>query len=55
MLWFKNLLIYRLNRETPLVAQEMESQLSAMAFTPCGSQDMSRTGWVPHSVATAMP
>ncbi|EFE23778.1 putative recombination associated protein [Edwardsiella tarda ATCC 23685] len=47
MLWFKNLLIYRLNRETPLVAQEMESQLSAMAFTPCGSQDMSRTGWVP--------
>ncbi|ACR68384.1 recombination-associated protein RdgC [Edwardsiella ictaluri] len=47
MLWFKNLLIYRLNREIPLVAQEMESQLSAMAFTPCGSQDMSRTGWVP--------
>ncbi|WCF12795.1 recombination-associated protein RdgC [Edwardsiella piscicida] len=34
MLWFKNLLIYRLNREIPLVAQEMESQLSAMAFTP---------------------
>lgn len=46
MLWFKNVIIYRLNRDITLSADEMEKQLSAVAFTPCGSQDLSRTGWV---------
>ncbi|WP_159567517.1 recombination-associated protein RdgC [Budvicia diplopodorum] len=46
MLWFKNLIIYRLSRETHLSADEMETQLKALTFSPCGSQDMAKTGWV---------
>jgi len=46
MLWSKNLMVYRLNRDIPLVADEMEKQLDAFSFSPCGSQDMSKTGWV---------
>ncbi|MCX3310764.1 recombination-associated protein RdgC [Pantoea vagans] len=47
MLWFKNMMVYRLNRDIPLSADEMEKQLDAFTFSPCGSQDMSKTGWVP--------
>lgn len=46
MLWFKNLMVYRLNRDITLRSEEMEKQLAEMAFTPCGSQDMAKTGWV---------
>lgn len=46
MLWFKNLIIYRLSRETHLSADEMEKQLKPLTFSPCGSQDMAKTGWV---------
>lgn len=47
MLWFKNLMVYRLSRDVALRAEEMEKQLAALTFTPCGSQDMAKTGWVP--------
>lgn len=46
MLWFKNMMVYRLNRDIPLSADDMEKQLEAYTFSPCGSQDMSKTGWV---------
>jgi recombination associated protein RdgC len=46
MLWFKNLMVYRLSRDVSLRAEEMEKQLAAYTFTPCGSQDMAKTGWV---------
>lgn len=47
MLWFKNLMVYRLSRDVSLRAEEMEKQLAPLSLTPCGSQDMAKTGWVP--------
>ncbi len=47
MLWFKNIMVYRLSRDVQLAAEEMEKQMAAMTFTPCGSQDMAKMGWVP--------
>ncbi|XBS70799.1 recombination-associated protein RdgC [Acerihabitans sp. KWT182] len=46
MFWFKNLMIYRLTRDLALSAEEMETQLSGSVFSPCGSQDMAKSGWV---------
>ncbi|HEN1156446.1 TPA: recombination-associated protein RdgC [Klebsiella pneumoniae] len=46
MLWFKNLMVYRLSRDIELRAEEMEKQLAELTFTPCGSQDMAKNGWV---------
>ncbi len=34
MLWFKNLMVYRLSRDITLRAEEMEKQLASMTFTP---------------------
>ncbi|NDL64961.1 recombination-associated protein RdgC [Acerihabitans arboris] len=46
MFWFKNIMIYRLNRDITLSAEEMERQLAGSSFTPCASQDMAKSGWV---------
>lgn len=46
MLWFKNILVYRLNKEIALSMDELEQQLSSFGFTPCNSQEMTKTGWI---------
>ncbi|QLK87368.1 recombination-associated protein RdgC [Arsenophonus endosymbiont of Aphis craccivora] len=54
-MWFKNLMIYRLNREFTLSVDKLEKQLATLAYSPCGSQDMMKIGWTspmgPHSEA----
>jgi recombination associated protein RdgC len=44
----KNLFIYRLSRDVTIMSDEatFASQLQAFIFSPCGSQDMAKTGWV---------
>lgn len=49
MNFFKNAIIYRISNPMSLMAQlaTIEQQLLPFQFTPCGSQDTTRTGWVP--------
>lgn len=44
---FKNVCIYRLSRDIRISGDDLEVALGKYAFSPCGSQDMARTGWVP--------
>lgn len=44
-MFFKNLIAYRITG--PLPTDELEAKLQAHAFTPCGSQELYRVGWVP--------
>lgn len=44
--FFKNLMVYRLSRDFNIDTAELEQQLQLLRFTPCGSQDMAKTGWV---------
>ena len=46
-MWFKNLQIYRFTRPFELDGEALEKLVAGMAFTPCGSQDISKFGWVP--------
>ncbi|MGU5817820.1 recombination-associated protein RdgC [Aeromonas caviae] len=46
-MWFKNLQVYRLTRRLDLTDQQLDEALVGCAFTPCGSQDAARFGWVP--------
>jgi recombination associated protein RdgC len=41
---FKNAVVY-LHRSGAIAPENLNEQLKAMAFTPCGAHDMSRSGW----------
>lgn len=46
-MWFRNLLIYRLNMDKPLDGQELEQALGNKPALPCGSQTAATYGFVP--------
>lgn len=45
MLWFKNVMIYRLTSPLTLDSAELETQLQQTKFSPCKQSDMSQFGW----------
>jgi len=44
-MWFRNLLLYRLNQSFDIPPEQLQQQLSEHAFTPCGGLDTHRSGW----------
>ncbi len=50
MLWFKNLMVYRLSREISLRAEEMEKQLASLCDPIGGTQPIFAMSWLPHGV-----
>ncbi|MFA7555454.1 MAG: recombination-associated protein RdgC [Spongiibacteraceae bacterium] len=46
-MWFKNLLVYRFTKPFELSPEQLSEHLSQLPFEPCGSQELSRFGWVP--------
>ncbi|WP_294826336.1 recombination-associated protein RdgC [uncultured Gilliamella sp.] len=46
MIWFKNAIIYQLNKDTLLDKNAIEKAVTSALFTPCGSLDTEKMGWV---------
>lgn len=44
-MWFRNLLLYRFTSPFQLT-DNIDEQLAATPFVPCGSQDLIRAGWI---------
>ena len=45
-MWFKNLQLYRFTRPFEHDADSLEKMLQSHLFSPCGSQEMSKFGWI---------
>jgi len=45
-MFFKSLVAYRFNKPFSISTDDLEEKLAVAQFHPCGSQDMSKTGWV---------
>ncbi|WP_199610811.1 recombination-associated protein RdgC [Flocculibacter collagenilyticus] len=45
-MWFSNLYFYRFTKPFELSADELDKRLEANIFSPCGSQDIAKFGWV---------
>ena len=45
-MWFKNAIFYRFTQPFSYTPEALEEKLSEKIFTPCGSQELSRFGWV---------
>ncbi|MBX4134098.1 recombination-associated protein RdgC [Frischella sp. Ac48] len=46
MLWFKNAIIYQLNKDNLFDTQAITNAVNACPFVPCGNTDSMRSGWV---------
>lgn len=46
MLWFKNAIVYEINKDTLLNKQAIEQAVNALPFTPCGKTDNTKSGWI---------
>ncbi|WP_392561409.1 recombination-associated protein RdgC [Orbus sturtevantii] len=46
MLWFKNAIVYQLNKDNLLDKKIVEQAINACPFTPCGNTDSTKSGWV---------
>jgi recombination associated protein RdgC len=44
-MWFKNLKLYSLTQDLDIAEQDLEEQLNAFRFRPCGSQELASMGW----------
>ncbi len=44
-MWFSNLYFFKFTKPFETSAEELESALNALKFTPCGTLDMSKMGW----------
>lgn len=47
MLWFRNLLPYRLSADHGLTVETISKALEKKPFHPCSSHDLSTQGWIP--------
>lgn len=43
---FKSLIIYNMSEDLSITEEDLNKQMPALAFKPCGSQDLKSTGWV---------